>query len=176
PLPSQNIATGLGLDRMAVLQQGVETVYDTDNFAPLIALGEELSGKAYGSGDEVDRALRVLADHSRGMTFLIADGVVPSNEGRGYVLRRIMRRAVQQGRALGIEDAFLTRYAERVRELMGHAYPELGEQWDAIEMWLSNEEEAFGRTLERGTRLLEELVDRAKADNAEGLGGEDVFR
>src|SRR4051812_15330831 len=176
PLPAQNIDTGLGLDRMAVLQQGVETVYDTDNFAPLITLGEELSGKTYRSSYEVDRALRILSDHSRGMTFLIADGVVPSNEGRGYVLRRIMRRAIQQGRTLGIEDAFLTRYAERVRELMGHAYPELGEQWDAIQMWLTNEEEAFGRTLERGTRQLEELIAGAKSDGAEGLGGEDVFR
>jgi alanyl-tRNA synthetase len=176
PLPKQNIDTGLGLDRMAVLQQGVETVFDTDLFAPLIELGEELSGKTYRSSYEVDRALRILADHSRGMTFLIGDGVVPSNEGRGYVLRRIMRRAIQQGRALGIEDAFLTRYAERVRELMGDAYPELGEQWDSIQMWLSNEEEAFGRTLERGTRLLEELIAQAKSDGAEVLAGEDVFR
>src|SRR4051812_12096454 len=176
PLPEQNIDTGLGLDRMAVLQQGVETVYDTDNFAPLITLGEELSGKTYRSSYEVDRALRILADHSRGMTFLIGDGVVPSNEGRGYVLRRIMRRAIQQGRTLGIEDAFLTRYAERVRELMGRSYPELGEQWDAIQMWLTNEEEAFGRTLERGTRLLEELIADARSAGAEGLAGEDVFR
>jgi alanyl-tRNA synthetase len=176
PLPSQNIDTGLGLDRMAVLQQGVETIYDTDHFAPLVALGEELSGKRYGSSYEVDRALRVLADHSRGMTFLIADGVVPSNEGRGYVLRRIMRRAIQQGRGLGIEDAFLPRFAERVREIMGDAYPELGEQWEAIELWLSTEEEAFGRTLERGTRLLDELIDRARGNGDEGLGGEDVFK
>src|SRR4051794_675860 len=176
PLPSQNIDTGLGLDRMAVLQQGVDTVFDTDNFVPLIALGEELSGQKYGSSYEVDRALRILADHSRGMTFLVADGVVPSNEGRGYVLRRIMRRAIQQGRALGIQEAFLPRFAERVRELMGAAYPELGEQWESIELWLSTEEEQFGRTLERGTRMLEELIERARVEGEEGLGGEDVFR
>src|SRR3954453_14056699 len=110
------------------------------------------------------------------MTFLVADGVVPSNEGRGYVLRRIMRRAIQHGRALGIEEAFLPRFADRVLELMGAAYPELTEHREAIELWLSSEEEAFGRTLERGTPLLEELLDRARSNGEEGLGGEDVFR
>src|SRR4051794_16735082 len=176
PLPNQNIDTGLGLNRMSILQQDVPTIYDTDQFRPLLDLGEELSGRRYGESFEVDRALRVLADHTRGMTFLIADGVVPSNEGRGYVLRRIMRRAIQHGRALGIEEAFLPRFAERVGELMGSAYPELTEHREAIELWLSTEEEAFGRTLERGTRLLDELIERARSNGEEGLGGEDVFR
>jgi alanyl-tRNA synthetase len=177
PLPEQNIDTGLGLERMAAIQQGKRSLWETDGFAPLIALGEELSGARYGSGEaEVDRALRVLADHARGMTFLVADGVVPSNEGRGYVLRRIMRRAIQRGRMIGIEEAFLPRFAERVRELMGSAYPELHEQRELIELWLTDEEEAFGRTLERGTRLLDELIERARENGEEGLGGEDVFR
>ena len=176
PLPAQNIDTGLGLERMATILQGKRSLWETDQFAPLIELGEELSGRRHGESGEVDRALRVLADHTRGMTFLVADGVVPSNEGRGYVLRRIMRRAIQRGRMLGIEEAFLPRFAERVRELMGGAYHELDDQWEAIELWLSAEEEAFGRTLERGTRLLEELIERARENGEEGLGGEDVFR
>src|SRR6185437_11852559 len=97
-LPNQNIDTGLGLDRMAAILQDVPSVYETDHFRPLIGLGEELSGRTYGQDEPTTRALRILADHGRGMTFLVADGVVPSNEERGYVLRRIMRRAIQQGR------------------------------------------------------------------------------
>src|SRR5262249_38749372 len=136
----------------------------------------ELSGKSYGSSDEVDRALRIIADHGRGMTFLIADGVVPSNEDRGYVLRRIMRRAIQQGRSIGIEGPFLWEVAEMVTELMGRAYPELGEQREAIHRWLTAEEEAFGRTLERGTHMLEELARQAIENGEEGISGEDAFR
>ena len=111
PLPAQNIDTGLGLNRLAAILQGVTSVFDTDQFMPLIGLGEQLSGKRAGSSPEVDRALRVLADHTRGMSFLIADGVVPSNEDRGYVLRRLMRRAIVQGRRIGIEPGFLPQYA-----------------------------------------------------------------
>jgi alanyl-tRNA synthetase len=178
PLPSKNIDTGLGLNRMAMLLQGVDSVFDTDQFTPLIRLGEELSGGArYGAGDrEADRSLRILADHMRGATFLIADGVVPSNESRGYVLRRIMRRAIQHGRRLGMEPGFLLRYAEVVRETMGHAYPELGREWDAIARWMQSEEDAFGRTLEQGTRLLDQLIAEARERGDEGIGGEAAFR
>src|ERR671910_170719 len=111
PLPAQNIDTGLGLNRLAAILQGVTSVFDTDQFVPLIGLGEQLSGKRAGSSPDVDRALRVLADHTRGMSFLIADGVVPSNEDRGYVLRRLMRRAIVPGRRIGIETGFLPRFA-----------------------------------------------------------------
>ncbi len=128
PLPAKNIDTGLGLNRMAAILQDKPSVFETDQFAPLIELGEELSGRRYGEAFATDRALRILADHSRAMTFLIADGVVPSNEDRGYVLRRVMRRAIQQGLGLELEPGFLPRYAKRVTELMGSAYPELGEQ------------------------------------------------
>ena len=103
PLPAKNIDTGLGLNRMAAVLQDKATVFETDQFAPLIALGEELSGRRYGDEFPTDKALRVLADHSRAVTFLLADGVVPSNEDRGYVLRRVMRRAIQHGRGLGLE-------------------------------------------------------------------------
>ncbi|HWC26105.1 MAG TPA: alanine--tRNA ligase, partial [Solirubrobacteraceae bacterium] len=158
PLPASNIDTGLGLERMAVIQQGVETVFETDTFAPLMALGREL---ARGRPDE--RALRILADHARAMTFLIADGVVPSNEDRGYILRRIMRRAIQQGHRIGIEPGFLPAYAERVIEIMGAAYPELAREREPVLRWVRSEEEGFGRTLEQGTKLLEEVIERARS-------------
>jgi alanyl-tRNA synthetase len=176
PLPSSNIDTGLGLNRMALIQQDVPTIFETDQFRPLIELGEELSGRRYGEEFGADRALRILADHTRGMTFLIADGVVPSNEDRGYVLRRIMRRAVQQGRSLGIAPGFLPRYAERAHELMGAAYPELGRERDAIHRWLEAEEEGFGRTLEQGTRLLDDLIARARENGDEGIAAQDAFQ
>jgi alanyl-tRNA synthetase len=176
PLPKQNIDTGLGLNRMALIQQGTKSVFETDQFLPLIGLGEELSGRAYGSDDQTDRALRILADHTRGMSFLIADGVVPSNEDRGYVLRRIMRRAIVQGRRIGIDPGFLPRFSGVVREVMGSAYPELHEHADGVDMWLAREEEAFGQTLEQGTRMLDELIARAKDTGAEGIGAEDAFR
>jgi alanyl-tRNA synthetase len=171
PLPNQNIDTGLGLDRMAVIKQGVESVFDTDNFAPLIELARELA-----QGETNDRALRLLADHSRAMTFLLADGVVPSNEDRGYVLRRIMRRAIQQGRSIGIEPGFLPKFSDRVVELMGRAYPELAREREVIHRWLEAEETGFGRTLEQGLKLLEEIIERARDKNEEGIGAEEAFR
>src|SRR3954454_6087963 len=119
PLPANNIDTGMGLNRMASILQGTKSVFETDQFRPLIALGEELSGKRYGETFETDRALRILADHTRGMSFLVADGVVPSNEDRGYVLRRLMRRAVVQGRVLGLQAGYLPRYADVVEQVMG---------------------------------------------------------
>jgi alanyl-tRNA synthetase len=176
PLPAKNIDTGLGLNRLALIQQDVASVFETDQFAPLIALGEELSGRSYGSDFPTDKALRVLADHGRAMTFLVADGVVPSNEERGYVLRRIMRRAIAQGRALGLDPGYLPRYAERVTELMGSSYPELHEQRELVRKWLASEEEGFGRTLELGLRRLDELIERARDADAEGIAGADAFQ
>jgi alanyl-tRNA synthetase len=175
PLPAQHIDTGLGLNRMALIQQGTETIFETDDFKPLIELGEQLSGRRYGEGFEVDRALRVLADHTRAMTFLVADGVVPSNEDRGYVLRRIMRRAIFRGRQLGIEPGFpmLSRYADVVTELMGGSYPRIAQERDLVQKWLRGEEESFNRTLEQGTKLLGELIKRSSAD--EGIGAQDAF-
>jgi len=175
PLPAKNIDTGLGLNRLAAILQDKPSVFETDQFAPLISLGEELSGRRYGQDFPTDRALRILADHGRAMTFLVADGVVPSNEDRGYVLRRVMRRAIQQGRALELEPGFLRRYAERVTELMGGEYRELREQEDVVRRWLDAEEEGFGRTLEQGSKLLDELVARARESGAEGISAADAF-
>ncbi len=176
PLPAKNIDTGLGLNRLAAIVQGVTSVFDTDQFSPLVGLGEQLSRRRYGSDSETDRALRVLADHTRGMSFLIADGVVPSNEDRGYVLRRLMRRAIVQGRRIGIEPGFLPRYAAVVRDIMGGAYSELLEQADTVDMWLATEEETFNRTLEQGLRMLEDVISRAQAAGEEGIGADEAFR
>ncbi|HEU4701936.1 MAG TPA: alanine--tRNA ligase [Conexibacter sp.] len=176
PLPAKNIDTGLGLNRLAAILQGKESVFETDQFQPLIELGEQLGGVTYGQDLPTTRSLRILADHTRAMTFLVADGVVPSNEDRGYILRRVMRRAIQHGRALGFEPGFLPKFAERVEELMGGAYPELVEQRDAIHKWLAAEEESFGRTLEQGTKLLDELIAQAQQQGEEGLGAEDAFK
>ncbi|MBW3652938.1 MAG: alanine--tRNA ligase [Actinobacteria bacterium] len=171
PLPASNIDTGLGLERMAVIQQGVQTVFETDTFAPLMALGRELASR-----DPDERALRILADHSRAMTFLIADGVVPSNEDRGYILRRIMRRAIQQGNRIGMQPGFLPRFAERVVEIMGNAYPELEREREPIMRWVRSEEEGFGRTLEQGTKLLEEVIERSRRSSRPGIPAIDAFK
>ncbi|HUH81730.1 MAG TPA: alanine--tRNA ligase [Solirubrobacteraceae bacterium] len=176
PLPANNIDTGLGLNRMAAILQDKPSVFETDQFMPLIELGEELSGASYGAEFASDRALRILADHARACTFLIADGVVPSNEDRGYVLRRVMRRAIHQGRVLELAPGFMVRYGQRVAELMGAAYPELLDQADVIDMWLAAEEQSFGRTLDQGTQTLREEVGRVRSAGASALSAEVVFR
>jgi alanyl-tRNA synthetase len=175
-LPARNIDTGLGLNRMAAILQQKASVFETDQFQPLIELGEQLSGRAYGKDFATDRALRILADHSRAMSFLVADGVVPSNEERGYVLRRVMRRAIQQARALEMEPGFLLRYADVVRELMAGSYPELVEQRESVEKWLASEEEGFGRTLEQGLTALRFHIDHAREKGHDAIQAQDAFR
>ncbi len=175
-LPTKNIDTGLGVERMASILQEVPSVYETDLFSPLIALGEELSGRKYGDDFATTRALRVIADHGRGATVLLADGVVPSNEDRGYILRRIMRRAIQQGHVLGISEPFLVRVCARVRDVMKDAYPDLESEWPTIERWARAEEESFSRTLEQGQRLLREVIERAEADQTSWVSAEDAFK
>ncbi|HYH58532.1 MAG TPA: alanine--tRNA ligase [Thermoleophilaceae bacterium] len=178
PLPKQNIDTGMGLDRMAAILQDAPSVYETEHFMPYIRFGEELSGRRYGDADDeaATRALRILADHGRGMAFLLADGVVPSNEDRGYILRRIMRRAIQQGRVLGIEEPFLPRLCESVREVMGAAYPQLHEERDTIAKWAAAEEEGFRRTLSQGQKLLEEIVARTKSADTSWVPADEAFK
>jgi alanyl-tRNA synthetase len=175
PLPAKNIDTGLGLNRLAAVLQKKATVFETDQFAPLIALGEELSGRRYGEAFATDKAMRVLADHTRAMSFLIADGVVPSNEDRGYVLRRIIRRTIQHGKGLGLDRGFLLRYTDTVTELMGPEYPELARERDLVHKWVTSEEESFGRTLELGLARLDELIARARDAGTEGIAGADAF-
>jgi alanyl-tRNA synthetase len=175
-LPAKNIDTGLGLDRMAAILQDVPSVFETEHFRPLVELGEELSGRKYGDDFPTTRALRILADHGRAMTFLLADGVVPSNEDRGYILRRIMRRAIQQGRALGIEGSFLPLLTDRVRDVMGDAYPDMAAQLETVRRWAKAEEDGFNRTLAQGEKLLSQLVERAKAEGTSWVSAEDAFR
>jgi alanyl-tRNA synthetase len=175
-LPTRNIDTGMGLDRMAAILQDVPSVYETDHVRPLIDLAEELSGHRYGEDSAVTRAMRIVADHSRGAAFLIADGVVPSNEDRGYILRRIMRRAIQQGRTLGLEAPWIGRFSERVIELMGDVYPELVAERENIARWVNDEEESFGRTLERGTEMLERLVAEARDAGTSWIDAADAFK
>jgi alanyl-tRNA synthetase len=175
-LPMRNIDTGMGLDRMAAILQDVPSVFETDLLRPLVDLAGELSGRSYTEGGAITRAMRIIADHSRGAAFLIADGVVPSNEDRGYILRRIMRRAIQQGRALGLEAPWLGRFAERAIEIMGDSYPELVAERQTIARWVGDEEESFGRTLERGTELLERLVAEAKGSGTSWIEAADTFK
>jgi alanyl-tRNA synthetase len=175
-LPQRNIDTGLGLDRLAAVLQDVPSVFETEHFRPLVELGEELSGRGYGADFATTRALRILADHGRGMTFLMADGVVPSNEDRGYVLRRIMRRAIQQGRVLDLSGPFLAGLCERVIETMAGAYPGLRAERDAIERWAVAEEEGFRRTLAQGERVLAEVVASARDAGTSWVEPDDAFR
>src|SRR4051812_24758640 len=175
-LPSKNIDTGLGVDRTAAILQDVPSVFEADQLRPLVELGEELSGRGYGQDDPTTRALRILADHGRAAAFLIADGVVPSNEDRGYILRRIMRRTMQQGHALGLTDPFLSKLYERAIEVMGDAYPELQKERATIARWARAEEEGFGRTLAQGEKMLAELIAKAKEDGTSWIEAEDAFR
>jgi alanyl-tRNA synthetase len=175
-LPMKNIDTGLGLERMAAIQQGVDSVFEADELWPLVELGQERSGRNWGQDATTDRALGVIADHGRGGAFLLADGVVPSNEDRGYVLRRIMRRTMRQGHVLGIEGPFLADLYARVVEIMGYAYPELERERATIERWARAEEESFGRTLEQGERLLAELIEQAQQEQTSWVSAEDAFR
>jgi len=169
PLPQQNIDTGLGLERTASILQNVPSVYDTDGYQRIMSWIADTSGVAYGDSPDATKAHRVLADHGRGMTFIVAEGVTPSNEGRGYVLRRIIRRAVQHGLRIGIRGPFLAGLADTVIEQMHDAYPELAEHRDQIHRILGAEEERFGETLERGMMLFEEAAGRGS------ISGDDAF-
>ncbi len=176
PLPANNIDTGMGLERLEAILEDVPSVFETSFFRPLVELGEERSGRSYGDDEGTTRALRILADHGRATAFLIADGVVPSNEDRGYILRRVMRRAIQQARALEVEGPLLPALAERVIETIGDAYPGLTAAADDIARWTASEEESFGRTLEQGERMLSDLVARARDAGESSVPADDVFR
>jgi alanyl-tRNA synthetase len=171
PLPKQNVDTGMGVERTAAVLQDVMSVYETDGYQAIMRWIAGESGVAYGDSPEATKAHRILADHGRGMTFLAADGVAPSNEGRGYVMRRIIRRAVQQGERVGLEPPYLGRLSDVVIEQMQEDYPELEEHRTDIHRILSAEEERFGQTLVRGMRLFEEVA--AKGGD---IPGEDAFR
>ncbi|MDX6645580.1 MAG: alanyl-tRNA synthetase [Miltoncostaeaceae bacterium] len=174
PLPSQCIDTGAGLERIAAILQGKQSVFDTDAFRPLIGWAEARSGRRYGAVGRDDRALRVLADHGRAMTFLAADGVRPGNEGRDYILRRIIRRAVSEASHLGLEPAALVDLSAQVVAGFGEAYPELVERAADVTDAVGAEAEQFARTLAQGQRLLSEVIQRSLPTRT--VTGDDAFR
>jgi alanyl-tRNA synthetase len=176
PLAQRNIDTGMGLERLTAVMQGVATVYDTDLFQPILARITELTGQPYGADEQRDYAMRVLADHSRAMTFLVSDGVFPSNEGRGYVLRRTIRRAVRYGRLLGLTRPFLGALVEQVSEVMGGRYPILRSNLLEIQRVVEQEEARFSATLQSGLALLERWIAEARARQEPALSGELLFK
>ena len=176
PLPKPNIDTGMGLERLTAVIQGVKSNYDTDFFLPIIRFVEETSGKTYGKNADNDISIRVIADHSRAVTFLIGDGIMPSNEGRGYVLRRILRRAARHGKMLGINKPFLHQSAQVVIDMMKGVYPDLVEKSSYITKVILNEEQRFMETLDAGLRILQDETSRLKKEGKSILPGALVFK
>ena len=176
PLPKKNIDTGMGLERMAAIMQGVQSNYETDVLRSLVAVGERLAGVTYGEDAETDLALRIIADHSRSVTFMIADGILPGNEGRGYVLRRLLRRAARHGRMLGISRPFLVELVETVIQSSESAYPELREHDAYIKKVIGTEEANFARTIDAGMTILNNMIDGLEKAHEHLLKGLDVFK
>ncbi len=172
PLPKKNIDTGMGLERIAAIMQGVQSNYETDVLRSLVAVGERLAGVTYGDDPDTDLSLRIMADHSRAVTFMIADGILPSNEGRGYVLRRLLRRAIMKAHLIGIEGPFLNEYVDEIVRLMGDVYPEIVENRELERKLIMAEEERFGATLKTGQAYLADELDALEGTE---LSGEAAF-
>ncbi|MBN2062527.1 MAG: alanine--tRNA ligase [Deltaproteobacteria bacterium] len=175
-LPNPNIDTGMGLERIAAVVQGKHSNYDTDLFRDIISRMEDISGKKYGDNPKHDLSFRVISDHARAAAFLIGDGIMPSNEGRGYVLRRIIRRAIRYGQVLGEEGVFFHRVADKVIDIMGDVYPELQRSRSFIQGVISNEEKRFEDTLYYGMKILREEIDSLKSDNIKTIPGALAFK
>ena len=176
PLPKPNIDTGMGLERLAAVLQGVYSNYDSDLFTDIVKLTEELTELRYGQDSKSDISFKVIADHSRAAAFLIADGIMPSNDGRGYVLRRIIRRAIRYGQVLGLKDTFLHRLTDKVVDLMNPDYPELGQSKRFIDEVVINEEQRFADTLFHGLSVLKEEMDQLRSKESHIIPGSLVFR
>jgi alanyl-tRNA synthetase len=176
PLPRPNIDTGMGLERALCVVQGKRTVYDTDAFVPLLDRVSRLSGKKYGVASGTDNAMRIVGEHSRGIPFLIADGVLPGNEGRGYVLRRLLRRASIYGRGLGLNRPFLTDTASLTIETMGHVYPELVHRRDFVLKVIAVEENKFNETLSTGLQLVDTILGKTEVVRTRRIAADDAFR
>ncbi|WP_096201395.1 alanine--tRNA ligase [Bacillus sp. FJAT-45350] len=176
PLPKKNIDTGMGLERMVSVIQDVPTNFDTDLFMPIIKATEEIAGVAYGKEKDIDVAFKVVADHIRTVTFAIGDGALPSNEGRGYVLRRLLRRAVRYAKLINIERPFMFELVPVVGEIMVDFYPEVKEKTDFIQKVIKNEEERFHETLHEGLTMLSKVIKEAEEKGNKVIPGSDVFR
>ena len=175
-LVQKNIDTGMGLERLACVMQGVDNMFEVDTNRAILDKVKEIAGKDYGAGEKTDISIRVITDHSKSAMFMICDGVIPSNEGRGYVLRRILRRALRHGKLLGIDRAFLTEVAEVALEQNRGAYPELIDKHDYIMKVISLEEQRFHATIDAGLSILSEMIESAKADGKTELSGDGVFK
>jgi alanyl-tRNA synthetase len=175
-LSKPNIDTGMGLERVAAVVQGKTSVYECDLFVPSLKCISKLAGKKHGSNEAVAHAMRVVAEHSRGIAFLIADGVIPSNEGVGYVLRRVLRRAALFGRRLGLDKPFIGELAGATIKQMGHVYPEIGQRQDFILQVIENEEARFSETLSTGLELLDGIMEKAAGKGRHKISGKDVFK
>ncbi|MBI4691462.1 MAG: alanine--tRNA ligase [Nitrospirae bacterium] len=176
PLPRPSIDTGMGIERIAAVLQGRLNNFDTDIFTPVISAIAIESNVTYGKNGESDTSIRVIADHIRATAFLISDGLMPSNEGRGYVLRRIIRRASRHARLLGIGEPVLYKFVDALADSMGDAYPELVEEKDRTSKVLRFEEERFSRTLEIGMKIIDEIISRAKKADMRSIPGDEIFR
>ncbi|MGE4267480.1 MAG: alanine--tRNA ligase [Deferribacterales bacterium] len=174
PLPKPSIDTGMGLERVTSVVQGVTSNYETDLFKPILEYISELAGHKYGTDTKKDISVRVIADHSRSTTFLVGDGVLPANDGRGYVLRRIMRRAMRHGKMLGFEGMFFYKVCEFVVDFMKGHYIELADKKPFISKVVTNEEQSFSRTLGIGLKIIDELLEKHKQYKV--ISGEDIFR
>ena len=175
-LDNKNIDTGMGLERMACIMQDVDNIFEIDTIKYIIEGIEELANIKYGEDAKKDVSVRIITDHMRAMSFLIADGVLPSNEGRGYVLRRLLRRAARHGKLLGIKEDFLYRLFDRVKEVSGDAYPELVEKENYVKKVIKIEEEKFNETLDQGVEILNSYIAELKANNEKVLSGEKAFK
>ncbi|MBQ4629314.1 MAG: alanine--tRNA ligase [Clostridia bacterium] len=176
-LEKKNIDTGMGLERLACIMQGVDSLFDVDTIKNITARLSEMSAKKNGDSPETDVSLRVVTDHIRSTTFMVCDGVLPSNEGRGYVLRRLLRRAARHGKLLGIKDShFLCELVDVVIRESGNAYPDLIEKADYIKKVIENEENSFNQTIDRGLNLLSDIIDKLSAEGKTVLSGEDAFK
>ncbi len=176
PLPKKNIDTGAGLERVTAMVQGKSNNFETDLLFPLVEEAGRLTNTKYGEDKEKDFSLKVITDHSRAVTFLINDGVIPSNEGRGYILRRILRRAVRHGRLLGQSELFLYKMVDKVVEMMNEAYPDLNDNLEHIKKVVKIEEEKFSRTLDQGIQLVNQEIEKVKSEGGKKLSGDITFR
>jgi len=176
PLPKPSIDTGMGLERIVSVLQNTKTNFETDLFVPIFNVIQELSNKQYGHSTDIDISMKVIADHSRAVAFLINDGILPANEGRGYVLRRIMRRAIRYGRQIGLTDPFLHQTVTSVFHVMKSAYPELLDNKSFIQNVVINEEKRFSETLDNGLKMLQDALDNLKAQKKKILSGDIIFK
>ena len=176
PLKNKNIDTGMGLERLACVVQGVDNIFEVDAIRAILDEVCAKAGVEYGKDYKKDVSIRVITDHARSVTMMVSDGILPSNEGRGYVLRRLLRRAARHGRLLGIKDLFLAGIADKVIDCFGDAYPNLKEKQDYIRKVISLEEERFYATIDQGTSILEGYMEQARKDGSNTLTGEMVFK